>query len=71
MFERLGQWWCKKMHRRAMWPIHGRYVCKKCLREYPITWVSTTQSEESPQPKSKRKKRSQSKESPFPTTFIR
>ena len=26
------------MHNDAMWPIHGRYVCKRCLREYPVEW---------------------------------
>jgi hypothetical protein len=22
----------------AMWPIHGKYICKRCLREYTVTW---------------------------------
>jgi hypothetical protein len=31
--------WCKTMHRRqAMWPIHGRYLCPKCLRVYEVKW---------------------------------
>jgi len=30
--------WCKRVHRRAMWPIHGKYICSKCLREYPVSW---------------------------------
>lgn len=34
----IGQVWCKKMHRGAMWPIHGRYVCPQCLREHPVAW---------------------------------
>lgn len=21
-----------------MWPIHGRYICPDCHREYPVTW---------------------------------
>lgn len=21
-----------------MWPIHGRYVCPRCLREYALNW---------------------------------
>jgi len=33
-----GQVWCKMMHRGAMWPIHGRYVCPQCLREHPVAW---------------------------------
>jgi hypothetical protein len=26
------------MHTKAMWPIHGRYVCQQCLREHPVVW---------------------------------
>jgi len=28
------------MHSNAMWPIHGRYICRVCLREYPISWFA-------------------------------
>ena len=21
-----------------MWPIHGKYICPQCLREYPVAW---------------------------------
>jgi hypothetical protein len=38
MFHRIGTAWCQKMHTRAMWPIHGKYTCSRCLREYPVTW---------------------------------
>jgi hypothetical protein len=34
----MAQVWCKKMHRGAMWPIHGKYICPQCLREYPVVW---------------------------------
>jgi hypothetical protein len=34
----MSQWWCKKMHSKAMWPIHGRYICPDCHREYPVSW---------------------------------
>jgi hypothetical protein len=30
--------WCKSMHNQAMWPIHGKYICPRCLQEYPISW---------------------------------
>ena len=30
--------WCKNMHTEAMWPIHGKYICPRCLREYPVAW---------------------------------
>ncbi len=38
MTDWIGQVWCKRMHRGAMWPIHGKYVCPRCLREYPVAW---------------------------------
>jgi hypothetical protein len=38
MWNRIGDLWCKKMHTEAMWPIHGRYICKRCLREHPVEW---------------------------------
>jgi hypothetical protein len=30
--------WCETMHERVMWPIHGRYLCSTCLREYPVAF---------------------------------
>jgi transposase-like protein len=30
--------WCYLMHPDPMWPIHGRYVCPKCQRSYPVPW---------------------------------
>jgi hypothetical protein len=38
--------WCKKMHSGAMWPIHGRYICPDCLREYPVAWEGHAKAEE-------------------------
>jgi hypothetical protein len=26
------------MHSKAMWPMHGKYICPDCLREYPVAW---------------------------------
>jgi hypothetical protein len=40
MLEGVSRWWCKRMHSKAMWPIHGKYICRVCLREYPISWVA-------------------------------
>jgi hypothetical protein len=37
MWNQIAEWWCRKMH-AAMWPIHGRYVCSRCLREYVVEW---------------------------------
>ncbi len=30
--------WCKNMHTEAMWPMHGKYICPRCLSEYPVAW---------------------------------
>lgn len=38
--DRFGELWCKTLHRDAMWPIHGKYVCKKCFREHAVPWAS-------------------------------
>jgi hypothetical protein len=38
MMERISEVWCKTMHRSAMWPIHGKYICPDCLREHTVRW---------------------------------
>jgi uncharacterized protein YbaR (Trm112 family) len=38
MLNRISELWCKKMHSKAMWPIHGRYICPQCFRAYPVAW---------------------------------
>ena len=30
--------WCKNVHTGTMWPMHGKYICPRCLREYPVAW---------------------------------
>ena len=29
-----------------MWPIHGKYICPDCLREYPVVWTEVPKPEE-------------------------
>jgi hypothetical protein len=38
MFTLIKRFWCRKVHRRPMWPIHGKYICPRCLQEYPVYW---------------------------------
>ena len=38
MWNRIADLWCRTMHQDAMWPIHGKYVCRSCAREYPVVW---------------------------------
>ena len=41
----IAQVWCKTMHSKAMWPIHGKYICPTCLREYPVVWEGHNDTE--------------------------
>ncbi len=36
--SRLGQFWCALMHDDITWPVHGRYRCRTCHREYAVPW---------------------------------
>jgi hypothetical protein len=36
--EKLGALWCQLMHDAPMWPMHGRYECATCGREYLVPW---------------------------------
>lgn len=40
MLRWLGEMWCKAFHGDPMWPVHGRYICPVCLREYSVDWNS-------------------------------
>ena len=40
MINRISEFWCKKMHHKAMWPMHGKYICPQCLREHRVSWES-------------------------------
>jgi hypothetical protein len=31
--------WCRLFHGTPMHPIHGKYICPDCLREFPVPWV--------------------------------
>jgi len=38
MTERIANFWCRVAHTKAMWPMHGKYICPQCLREHPVFW---------------------------------
>jgi hypothetical protein len=46
MWNRIAELWCKKMHNQAMWPMHGKYICPVCLREYPVAWEASPRGAE-------------------------
>jgi hypothetical protein len=39
MIHRIRSIWCRSMHNKAMWPIHGKYVCARCMCEYTVEWA--------------------------------
>lgn len=38
MLNRIRSTWCKSMHNEAMWPMHGKYICPRCLCEHVVAW---------------------------------
>jgi hypothetical protein len=36
--SRLARLWCVVMHDDITLPRNGRYRCRICRREYPVTW---------------------------------
>lgn len=40
----LSRLWCRHFHRRVLWPIHGKYHCAECLREWPVLWNKPDES---------------------------
>jgi len=48
MIERILAAWCRNMHDGAMWPMHGKYICRKCLREHAVAWERKAAAAERP-----------------------
>lgn len=46
MWNRISEVWCQTVHGNAMWPIHGKYVCPQCLREYRVAWEGPVRATE-------------------------
>ena len=38
MLKRSKMYWCKLVHKRTTWPIHGHYLCLECGAEFPVLW---------------------------------
>ncbi len=38
LLNKIGETWCRVMHPDPMWPVNGKYRCRKCLREFPVAW---------------------------------
>ena len=46
MLDKISEFWCRSMHTKAMWPIHGKYVCSQCLREHRLEWEGPARASE-------------------------
>ena len=40
IWTRYENLWCNWMHMGAMWPIHGSYRCRECLRVREVPWAN-------------------------------
>jgi len=50
MWDRISEAWCKSMHSKAMWPMHGKYTCPDCFREFPVEWAEMPTGPEAAEP---------------------
>lgn len=37
--DTIGKLWCRLIHGAPMWPIHGHYQCRTCMRQYAVPWA--------------------------------
>lgn len=44
-WNQISEWWCMRMHDSVMWPSHGQYRCRTCMREYAVQFESTPRRE--------------------------
>jgi hypothetical protein len=51
--KKVGDAWCRIMHDSPMWPIHGQYQCRRCMRRFPVPWeagISAASPQAKPRP---------------------
>ncbi len=42
----VGRFWCTLAHDSPMWPIGGRYQCRRCFLYHPVRWEIATNPQE-------------------------
>ncbi len=47
--RQLKHLWCRLFHEGAMWPVHGRYTCPRCLCQHRLDWDVTPKRAEWPE----------------------
>ncbi len=48
LWDRVAESWCRLAHPQPMWPIHGHYLCPKCLRRHAVAWDNNNVLEPEP-----------------------
>jgi hypothetical protein len=43
LLERVAELWCENMHGQPLWPSHGHYQCRVCLRQYPVPFETAVE----------------------------
>jgi len=38
LWNRASIGWCRTFHPEPLWPVHGKYRCRACLRMYAVPW---------------------------------
>ena len=46
MWTWISELWCRNVHTKAMWPMHGKYIFPQCLREYRVAWEGPVRAAE-------------------------
>jgi len=44
LLEHFERFWCMHVHADIMWPSHGAYRCRTCLRQYPVEFARETEA---------------------------
>jgi hypothetical protein len=40
LWDRWSDFWCQFAHTGQLWPIHGAYKCRQCLRVRSVAWAN-------------------------------
>jgi hypothetical protein len=46
--QRFRRAWCSVMHDNLSWPLHGKYICRRCGTVFIVPWRAKSQTEDKP-----------------------
>jgi hypothetical protein len=47
LWAKLGHLWCRFAHDDILWPVQGKYRCRRCFRTHDIPWEKSQEVEKS------------------------